>query len=242
MERPADEVFHRAVPLLAVSHIEDAGLQIGNDIGTERKVLIHTAFRQAGKVGTLLDQLLGELTSRTAVDVSAGTVQPVDVRTELLVEGGIVGTIDGHLGADGTLGDGAEVDARDGAVGQHTVEVRLAFLDGGRGIPVEADAHALTDRAGADTGLPIDIAGVEGEAHNLEVGLRAGRGLERIKLVYLIHLCVKKSALCIGQSLYEGGVRHIGINLLDDQSFGSVALVLVGSLRLHFLLPLPLAL
>ena len=40
--------------------------------------------------------------------------------------------------------------------------------------------------------------------------------------------------------MHEGGIRHVGVNLLDDKPFGSVSLVLVRPLRLHLALPLAL--
>ena len=110
-------------------------------------------------------------------------------------------------------------------------------MNGGRCIPVEADAHTLTHAPRTHTRLTVDIPRVECEAHDLEVRLAPCRCLERIELVYFVHLRVKKSFFGIGQSLYERGISHVRINLLNDQSFGTLALVLVCSLGLHLLLP-----
>ena len=68
------------------------------------------------------------------------------------------------------------------------------------------------------------------------------RCLERIELVYFSHLRVKKSFFGIGQSLYERGVSHVRINLLNNQTFGTLTLVLVRPLALHLLLPFLFAL
>ena len=38
-------------------------------------------------------------------------------------------------------------------------------------------------------------------------------------------------------ALYEGGIGHIGVNLLDDQSFGALCLIFVGAFRVDLLLP-----
>ena len=115
-------------------------------------------------------------------------------------------------------------------------------MNGGRCIPVEADAHTLTHAPRTHTRLTVDIPRVECQAHDLEVRLAPSRSLERIKLVYFVHLRVKKSFFGIGQSLYERGISHVRINLLNDQSFGTLAFVLVRPLALHLLLPFLFAL
>ena len=241
-ERPADKVLHRLVPLLAVSHVQDARLEERYYVGTEAQVLVHPTFGQAGKVGTLLYQFTGQRACLLAFYRSACPVQAVDVRTQLLVEVGIVRAVYGHLRADGPFGDGAEVDTADGAVGQYTAEVGLPLLNGGRGIPVEADAHPLAHTPRTDACLSVHIARVERQAHDLEMRLAPCRGFQGIELVYLVHLRVQETLLRIGQSLYECGISHVRIYLLNYQSFGTLSLVLVRPLCLHLLLPSLLAL
>ena len=223
-------------------HVEHHGLEEGNHVATEREILIHAALRQTGKVGTLLAELLGQGSGLPALHPSACLVQSLDVGTQLLLERGIVCAVHGHLRPYLLPWNGAEVDAADGAVGQHLAEVSLPLADGGRCVPVEADAHPLRHRARAHTRLSVYIARVERQAHDLEMRLLVGIRLERIKLVYLIHLRVKNSSFRIGQTLNKGGIRHVGIYLLDDEPFGTAPLVLVRSLGLHLLLPLLLAL
>ena len=117
-ERPADEVLERLVPPTAVGHEEHTGFQIGYHVGSKREVLVHAALREAGEVGTFLLQRLGQLVSLRTVNQPLCLDEVLDVGTKLLVEGSVVGAIDGHVRADFALGDGAEVDARDGSVCQ----------------------------------------------------------------------------------------------------------------------------
>ena len=119
LQRPADEVLERLVPTATVGHVEHARLQPGDDIGSERQVLVHAALREAGEVGTLFLELLGEPIGLRAIYQALRLDEVLDVGAKLLVESGVVGTIDGHVRADFALGDGAEVDARDGSVCQN---------------------------------------------------------------------------------------------------------------------------
>ena len=165
----------------------------------------------------------------------------IDVSCQLVVEFLIIRTIYRHGCPNFPFGDGTEVDSRNRAIRKHTSEVRLPLLNGGRGIPIEADAHPFGDRTGTHTCLSIYIPRVECQAHDLELRLAVGRGFECIKLVNLIHLGIQKFPVSIRQALYQSCVSCIRINFLNYQSFRSLALVLVGTHRLHLLLPCFLA-
>ena len=60
----------------------------------------------------------------------------------------IIGSIDGNVLANVSFGDGTEVDSGNRTVGQHTLEIPDAFMDGGRSIPVETDGDTLGDTLG----------------------------------------------------------------------------------------------
>ena len=61
-----------------------------------------------------------------------------------------------------------------------------------------------------------------------------------VELVNLVQLRVEEVPVGLSHAHHEGRVRHVRVNLLDDQAFGSLALVLVRSFRSHLVLPLPL--
>ena len=239
MQGPSHEVLQGLVPLLAIRHIEHHRFQKGNHIGTEGEVLVHPALRQAGKLRTLLHQLPGQFACLFALHQATHVVQPLDVRTQLLLELRIIRAIHRHLRTDFPFRYRTEVDTADRSVRQYIAEVRLSLADGGRCVPVEADAHPFAHARCTHTRLSIHVPRVESQAHNLEVRLLVGIRLERIKLVNLVHLRVEKTLIRIRQTLHEGRIRHIRINLLDDQPLRSLALVLVRPLRTHFRLPFP---
>ena len=169
-------------------------------------------------------------------------VQSLDVRTKLLVKLSIVCPIYRHFRADGLLGDGAEVDSRNRSVREHRAEIRLPLVDGGARIPIETDAHTLAHRRSAHTRLSVHITRVESEAHDLKVRLASCRGFERVELVDFVHLRVEEPFLRISQTLNEGRIRHVRVNLLNDKPFGTLSLVLVRPFSLHLRLPFLLTL
>ena len=61
--------------------------------------------------------------------------------------------------------------------------------------------------------------------------------LQSIKLVQLIERSVKKSSLRLSGTHHECRIGHISINLLDNEIIRSFALILVGTLARHLLLP-----
>ena len=223
-------------------HEEHAGLQIGNDVGTEREVPVGLRLAEAGKLGALVLQPLSQLVSLRAVDGAASRREPLDVGAQLLVERGIVGAIHGHVGSDFAPGNGAEVDARDGTVGQHVLKVALPLLDSRCGVPVEAYRHLLRHRLRAHACLSVTVAGVEREAHDLKLMIAATVALQGVELVNLVHLYVEEVLVGLSHALHEGSIGHVGVNLLDNQALGTLGLVLVGALRVHLLLPSLLAL
>ena len=79
------------------------------------------------------------------------------------------------------------------------------------------------------------IVWVEGETHDAE--LLTADTFQRIKLVDFVQRSVKEMFLGFSCTHHEGWVGHVGINLLDDEVFGALALVLVGTLAHHFVLP-----
>ena len=79
----------------------------------------------------------------------------INVRFQRISEFLIIGSIDGNVLADISFGDGTEVDTGNRTVGQHTLEIPDAFMDGGRIIPVETDGDTLGDTLGSDSCLSI---------------------------------------------------------------------------------------
>lgn len=100
---PADEVGVGLGPSPSLRDIEQAGLQVGNDVGTERQVLEDTALRLDGVVLVLLVELLRQPVDGRTVDEPRGTVEVVDERLELGIERLVVAAIDRHGRADGPL-------------------------------------------------------------------------------------------------------------------------------------------
>ena len=125
---------------------------------------------------------------------------------------------------------------------QYVTEVTLAFGNRGRCVPVETDAHLLRHRLCAHARLSVAVAGVEGQTHNLELLTTLARSTQCVELVNLVHLGVEEMTVSLRHSQHEGWVGHIGVHLLYDQSLGTLALVLVGTLRVHLLFPLPFTL
>ncbi len=83
--------------------------------------------------------------------------------------------------------------------------------------------------------MSIFITRVCCQTHDAE--LLTSATLERIKLVELIERSIEEMFLCFSRSHHESRVRHICINLLDNQVFRSLALILVGTLAQHLILP-----
>ena len=152
-------------------HIENARFQEGDNIGTKAQVLVHTTLGEAGKIRTLFHQFLGKNASLATFNPSASLVQVFDVRTKFFVKIRIISAVHGHFRTDGTLRYGAEIDARNRPIRKHIPEIRLSFVDGGTCVPIKADAHAFAHRACPHTRLTIHIAGVECQAHDLEMRL-----------------------------------------------------------------------
>ena len=83
--------------------------------------------------------------------------------------------------------------------------------------------------------MSVFITRVCCQTHDTELLISAT--LERIKLVELIERSIEEMFLRFGRSHHESRVRHIRINLLDNQVFRSLALILVGTLAQHLILP-----
>ena len=125
----------------------------------------------------------------------------------------------------------AEVDTADRTVGQHVTEIPLSLGDSRCRIPVEADAYLLCHRPCSHTGLTVAVAGVKGKTHDLELLTASAGATQCVKLVYLIHLRIEEMPVSLRHTHHEGRVGHVGVNLLDNQSLGTLPLVLVGTLR-----------
>ena len=76
---PAHKLLYLGFPLATIRHIEHASLQIGNDIGSEREVLVNPVLAHTGKVGILLFQLLCQGESLRAIDSTRSHVKMLDI-------------------------------------------------------------------------------------------------------------------------------------------------------------------
>ena len=95
-----------------------------------REVPVDLVLRQPRELCALLLQLLGQLVGLRTVYQPTRCHEVVDVGLQRLVEGCIILPVDGLVGSDLHLWDGAEVDARDRPVGQYAVEEPPPFQDG----------------------------------------------------------------------------------------------------------------
>ena len=240
-QRPAYELVHGSLPLAPVGHVQHAGLEPGYHRGAERQVLVHAALRKARRVGVLLEQAACQPFGLGALYEALCAHKVLYVRAQLSVEVAAVRAVHGYGRSDFALGYGAEVDARHGAVGQHLGEVPPPLLYGGGGVPVEAYGYLLRHALRAYARLAVAVAGVEGEAHYLELLALAARAAQGVELVDFVQLGVEEVAVGLGRAHYEGRVGHVGVNLLYHQPLGALALVLVGSLRVYLVLPLAFA-
>ena len=145
---PADEILNLRLPLVTVCHIEHTSLQIADYVGTEAQILIDPVLRQTGEFRILILQYLGEMKSLLAFHQARSHTEIIDVRFQRISEFLIIGSIDGNVLANVSFGDGTEVDSGNRTVGQHTLEIPDAFMDGGRSIPVETDGDTLGDTLG----------------------------------------------------------------------------------------------
>ena len=84
--------------------------------------------------------------------------------------------------------------------------------------------------------MSIFITWVEGETHDAEV--LVADAFQGVKLLYLVERGIEKVPLCLGGTHHESRIGHVGINGLDNQIFGTLALILVGALAHQFILPL----
>ena len=64
-----------------------------------------------------------------------------------------------------------------------------------------------------------------------------GLALEGIEEVELVHLGVEEVVLRFLHSEHEGRVGHVDVHLLDDETFGALTSVFVGTLTVTFVLP-----
>ena len=172
-----------------------------------------------------------------AVHEAACLHQAVDVGLQFLVEGSVVGAVDGHRRTARPALDGGEADAAHGAVGHHAAEVVAALLRGAAGVPVEAHFHRLRDALHAHAVLAV-VAQVEGQLHDAEV--LVGLALEGVEEVQLVHLGVEEVVLRLLHAQYEGRVGHVDVHLLYHQALGSLPLVLVRAFAVALVLPQPL--
>ena len=242
LQRPPHEVLHLRGPYLAVRHIQHHRFQKGNHVGTEGEILVHPALRQSGKLRTLLHQLAGQFACLFALHQATHVVQPLDVRTQLLLELRIIGAIHRHLRTDGTLGYRAEIDTADWSVRQHVAEVRLPLAHRGADVVVEPHAHPFAHRTRTHTRLSIKVVVVECQAHQLELPIRISPWREVVEQLDFVHPCIQESLFCLRHTLHESRTRHIRVNLLNHDSLRTLLLVLVRPLCLHILLPLPFTL
>ena len=83
--------------------------------------------------------------------------------------------------------------------------------------------------------LAKEVEGVEGEAHDAELLVAATP--ECIKLIQLVKRSIEETPLRLCGSHHECRTGHISINLLDNKIIRSFALILVGTLARHLLLP-----
>ena len=224
-------------PYLAVSHIQHHRLQEGNHISTERKILIHTALRQTGKLRTFLHQLPCQGTRLLAFHQATCHVQPFDVRTQLFGKIFVVRAIDGHIRTDGTLRNGADVDTAQRSVGQHVAEEILPLADGRAYVVVEAHRHLLAHRCRTDARLSVQIPVIETQTQQVEHVVRVATARQVVQLLYLVHSCIEKTPLRICHTLHEGRTGDVRINALNHNPFRTLLLVLVRPLALRVPLP-----
>ena len=59
-----------------------------------------------------------------------------------------------------------------------------------------------------------------------------------IKLINLVERSIEKMPLRLGGTHHESRIGHVGINGLNNQIFGTLALILVGTLAHQLILPL----
>ena len=83
--------------------------------------------------------------------------------------------------------------------------------------------------------LTKEVEWVKSEAHDAELLVTAAP--ESIKLVQLVKRSIEETPLRLSGSHHECRTGHIGINLLDNEIIRSFALILVGTLARHLLLP-----
>ena len=220
-----------------MSHIQHHRLQEGNHISTERKILIHTALRQTGKLRTFLHQLPCQGTRFLAFHQATCHVQPFDVRTQLFGKTFVVRAIDGHIRSDGTLRNGADVDTAQRSVSQHVAEEILPFADGRAYVVVETHRHFLAHRCRTDTRLPVQIPVVETQTQQVEHVVRVATARQVVQLLYLVHSCIEETPLRIRHTLHEGRTGDVRINALNHNPFRTLLLVLVRPLALRVPLP-----
>ena len=83
--------------------------------------------------------------------------------------------------------------------------------------------------------LAKEVEWIKGEAHDAELLVTAAP--ECIKLVQLVKRSIEETPLRLSSSHHECRTGHISINLLDNKIIRSFALILVGTLARHLLLP-----
>ena len=152
---PADEILTLRLPPATVRHIEHTSLQIADYVGSETQILIDSVLRQAGELRILILQHLSKLKSLLALHQTRSHTEIIYVGFQRISEFIVVGSIDGNVLADISFGDGTEVDTGNRTIGQHSLEILDTFMDGGRGIPVEADGDTLGYTLGSDSRLSI---------------------------------------------------------------------------------------
>ena len=107
---PTDELVNLRLPFATVRHIQHTCLQIGDNVGTEGKVLINPVLRQSGKLSILILQFESKLECLRTVNQSPGIVQILDIRLQRLTVGIIVIAVNRHIVTDFTLRNGTEID------------------------------------------------------------------------------------------------------------------------------------
>ena len=162
VKAPADKVAYRMLPFHAVGHIEHTGLQPGNHTGTVRQVPIGLVLIQPGYLGTFLLQCLRQPECLLTDHQSASGQKVVDIGFQGLVECRVIQSVHRLFAANLLFRNHTEVDARNGAIGQHLLEEAAPLEDGRARVPVEPAPGTCRDAGSADTRLSVGSIRVEG--------------------------------------------------------------------------------
>ena len=95
---PTDKLIYLRLPFAAIRHIQHTRLQVGDDVGTEGKVLINPVLRETRKLSIFILLFEGKLVCLRAVNQSPGIIQILDIRLQRLTVSIIViaVSLEGH--------------------------------------------------------------------------------------------------------------------------------------------------